>query len=121
MLTSEQLAVYRQTAKHNWQKSHPQRKQRRQKAWKLARLAATLLKEQFGATKVMVFGSLVREDCFTLWSDVDIAAWGILPQDTFKAMEAVRDLDDTIEVNLVDVAACKRELLNNILQEGIVL
>ena len=120
-LTSEKLAEYQQTAQENWQKSQPKRESRRQNAWKLAQLASTLLKEQFGATKVMVFGSLVREDCFTLWSDVDIAAWGIFPQDTFRAMGAVRDLDDTIEVNLVDVGTCNSELLNNILQEGIVL
>ena len=60
----------------------------------------------------------MHEDCFTLWSDVDIAAWGILPQDTFKAIGEVRELDKSIEINLVDIETCKPELLEKILREG---
>ena len=40
---------------------------RRARAWALARRAATLLREQFGATRVVLFGSLVYEDGFTLF------------------------------------------------------
>ncbi len=117
-VTSEQLAIYRQTAQQRWQKSQPQREERRKRAWQLVQLATTLLKKKFGVTKVMVFGSLVHKNCFTLWSDVDIAAWGISPQDTFRAMGTVRDLAENIELNLVDVGACQPELIQKILQEG---
>ncbi len=120
-LTPEEIAMYRAAAKRKWQESQPERIQRQKRAWELAQLAAALLKEQFKATRVMVFGSLVRNDCFTLWSDVDIAAWGISPDETLRAMEAVRDLDEMIEVNLVDVETCTPALLANIEREGILL
>ncbi len=120
-LTPEEIAVYQAAAKRQWQESQAERRQRQKRAWELAWLAAALLKEHFNATKVMVFGSLVRDDCFTLWSDVDIAAWGISPDETLLAMEAVRDLDEIIEVNLVDVETCTPTLLANIEREGILL
>ena len=119
--TPEEIAVYQAAAKRKWQESQTERIQRQKRAWELAQLAAALLKEQFKATKVMVFGSLIRNDCFTLWSDVDIAAWGISPDETLRAMEAVRDLDEAIEVNLVDVKTCTPTLLTNIEREGILL
>jgi len=78
-----------------------------------------LLKEQFDATRVVVFGSLVHEGCFTRWSDVDIAAWGISSEDTFKAIGAVMDMDTDIEVNLVDIESCHSSLLEVITKEGI--
>ncbi len=120
-LTPQEIASYRSAAQREWQKNEVKRKQREKYAWKLAELAAVLLKKQFKATKVMLFGSLVRNDCFTLWSDIDIAAWGISPDKTLQAMEAVRDLDEMIEVNLVDVETSTPSLRANIEREGILL
>jgi predicted nucleotidyltransferase len=120
-VTPEEIKMYQAAARRYWQESQAERTQRQNRAWELARLAAQFLKEQFQATKVMVFGSLVRDDCFTLWSDLDIAAWGIAPHETLRAMEAVRDLDEGIDINLVDVGTCSPTLLTNIEQEGILL
>jgi hypothetical protein len=58
---------------------------------------------------------------FTLWSDVDIAAWDIQPQDTLRAIGAVFDLDADIQVNLVDVGTASTELLHQIEREGVEL
>ena len=55
----------------------------------------------------------------TPWSDVDIAAWGIQPRDTFRAIGMVMDLDAEIELNLVDVGACSASLLATIEREGV--
>ena len=90
-------------------------------AWELARKSARLLKEKFGATRVVVFGSLVHEGCFTRWSDIDIAAWGINPESTFKAVAEVMGLSPEIEINLVDVSMCKPSILKVILKEGVEL
>ncbi|MEB3122212.1 MAG: nucleotidyltransferase domain-containing protein [Snowella sp.] len=103
---AEQIAIYRKTAEQNLQNSHVQRETRREKACRLVQLASSLLKEKLGAAKVMVFGSLIHEDCFTLWSDVDIAAWGISPLDTFHAMGEIRELDESIEINL-EAGCCR--------------
>ncbi len=120
-VTSENIIKYRQTAQKNWGKTEKERQLRKDKAWILAKQAANLLKEQFKVSKVVVFGSLIREDCFTPWSDVDLAAWGISPQDTFRAMEAVKDLDQDIEINLVDIETCTKNLKLNIEKDGILL
>ena len=64
------------------------------RAWELARQAATLLRERFGATRAVVFGSLVHPELFTEWFDVDLAAWDLRPEDTLRALGAVRDRRD---------------------------
>ena len=69
----------------------------------------------------MAFGSLVHEGWFTPWSDVDIAAWGIQPKDTFRAIGVVMDVSREIEVNLVDVGACSPSLRAAIEREGVEL
>jgi predicted nucleotidyltransferase len=92
---------------------------RQGQAWCAAREAARLLKERFGANRVVVFGSLTRPGSFTRWSDVDLAAWGLMPRDTFRAMSAVADVDLEISVQLVDVATCRPDLRAAIEREGI--
>ncbi|MFQ5795495.1 MAG: nucleotidyltransferase family protein [Candidatus Bipolaricaulia bacterium] len=120
-VSPEEMAVYRATARRRREQEHQEQVRRQERAWEVARCAATLLKEQFGASRVVAFGSLVHEGCFTRWSDVDIAAWGISPKDTFRTIGAVMDMDTDIEVNLVDVGACHPSLLAAIEREGIEL
>lgn len=84
-------------------------------------MAARVLREQYNANRVVVFGSLLHESRFTPWSDVDIAAWGIPPEQTFRAIGAIMDLDSSLEVNLVDVNTCTPSLLEAIEQESVEL
>ncbi len=109
-LTPQELEQYRQTARHRARRAQKDESLRRDKAVALARRAAQLLRERFGATRVVVFGSMVREGCFTAWSDVDVAAWGLKPADTFLAIGVVHGLDPEIEVNLVDMSICPPSL-----------
>ncbi len=118
-LTPEEMTEYRRAARLRREQEQRELARRRERAWEVARVAARLLKGRFGATRVAVFGSLVHEGCFTPWSDVDIAAWGIRPEDTFRAIGAVMDLDSEIEVNLVDVEVCRPSLLTVIEKEGV--
>ncbi len=119
LVTREMLAEYRVTARRLQEREQADLEKRRARAWKAARRAAALLKEQFGATRVVVFGSLIHNESFTPWSDVDIAAWGIAPLNTFRAIGAVLDGDAEIEVNLVDVNACRPGVLAVIEREGV--
>jgi uncharacterized protein len=84
-------------------------------------MAARVLKEKFGVTRVVVFGSLARGTGFTRWSDVDIAAWGLALEDTFRAIGVVMDLDTEVPVNLVDVNTASPTLLEVIERDGIAL
>ena len=120
-LTQEEMETYRAAARRRQEQERQELAQRERRAWELARRSAALLRERFGASRVVVFGSLVHEGCFSPWSDVDIAAWGILPEDTFRAIGAVMDIDAEIELNLVDVDTCSTSLLVAIEREGMEL
>ena len=84
-------------------------------------MAARVLKQEFGVARVVLFGSLARNSGFTRWSDVDIAAWGIDPKDTFRAIGVIMDLDAEVPVNLVDVKTASPSLLEAIEKDGIEL
>jgi uncharacterized protein len=94
-------------------------KTRREQGWKLAKQAAKLLRTQFQAERVAVFGSLLHEARFTRWSEIDIAAWGIPADQTFRTIGAVLDLDSSIEINLVAVNTCSPTHLEAIEEEAV--
>ena len=96
-------------------------KTRYQAGWVLARKAATLLKSEFGAEKVFVFGSLLHESSFTLWSDIDLSASGIAAGKYYAAVAAVSDLSSSTKIDLVDMESCRPSLRDTILMEGVEL
>lgn len=51
---------------------------RRAEAWRFARETGTSLRRDYGATRVLVFGSLATGH-FGHWSDVDVLAYGVPP------------------------------------------
>jgi predicted nucleotidyltransferase len=118
-LSSSKLDEYRKTAVRRQKMRISKVKTRREKGWKLAQKAAKLLRSQFQAKRVAVFGSLLHEARFTPWSDIDIAAWGIPPDQTFRAIGAVMDLDSSVAINLVDVSTCSPSLLMAIEKEAV--
>lgn len=94
---------------------------RRQRAWQVAQRAADLLQEEFGATRVVAFGSLAHRASLTPWSDVDLAAWG-LPADAFyRAVALVTGLSAEFKVDLVAPEDCPLRLRQVIEREGIEL
>ena len=119
-LSQEELRSY-----HPWQTlqryhKDPDVSRRWDLAWHIARTAARLPREHFGATKVVVFGSLVHRAWFTPWSDVDLAVWGISPEKYFRAIGAVRDFgaEFGFKLDVIDPAECAREMLRSIQSEG---
>jgi predicted nucleotidyltransferase len=120
-LTPEQISAYRRNAQRRREQERPEIERRRERAWESARRAARVLKKQFGVTRIVVFGSLARDTGFTRWSDVDIAAWGIAMEDTFRAIGVIMDLETEVPVNLVDVNTASPSLLETIEREGIAL
>ena len=106
-LTPEEFERYRAAARRRAEEDRAALRAREVRAWEHAREAAALLRGRFGAERVAVFGSLVHEGAFTEWSDVDIAVWGLRPEDTFRALGAVMDLSAEIELSMVDMAMCR--------------
>ena len=88
-------------------------------AWRLARDAASLLHHQYYAHRVVVFGSLVNADWFNDWSDIDLAAWGIPPEQFYTAVAAVTGLSEHFKIDLLDPDTCRPDLRQAIEKEGI--
>lgn len=90
----------------------------RREAWGVAARAAQLLREEFGAQKVVVFGSLIHEKGFSHWSDIDLAAYGIPVERFYSAVADVTGLSSKFKVDLVDVDDCRPTLKKIIKKEG---
>jgi predicted nucleotidyltransferase len=121
MISAEELDGYMRTARRRWLAEADRLAARRARAWQAVQKAAVLLREVYGAQRVVLFGSLADPARFTQWSDVDLAVWGLTAANWLKAMAAVRSLCDEIELNLVDVACCAPELRYVVEQQGVPL
>lgn len=115
------MAVYRATAQRRAAETARARWPLDARAQEVARQAAMLLKEQFGATQVVVFGSTVHGHWFTATSDIDLAARGLAPDDYFTAVARLQDLSPEFKVDLVAVERCKAALCESIAREGVIL
>jgi len=114
-LTAEELSSYHPGKKPNdWQVA-----ERWERAWGFAQMAARLLREKFGATRVVAFGSLAHRDWFSPWSDVDLAARGIPADQFYRAVAAVTGISQEFQVNLVDPEGCRLSVQQSIEREGI--
>jgi uncharacterized protein len=94
---------------------------RRTRAMRFAQQAASLLRKEFGATEVVLFGSLASQNGFTMWSDVDLAVFGIPADRFYAAVAAVTGLSVEFKVDLVDAEVCKGSLREAIDRDGITL
>ena len=123
-IETHELSSYRPWATMEQYRKDPEVFKRKEVAWKLAREAAEMLKRKYGAARVVVFGSLVRETGFTPWSDIDLAVWGIVAEDFYHAAGEAIDiaLEEGVGVDIVDpVVDCGPEFLADIEKEGIEL
>lgn len=122
-LSREELRSYRPWLSMAHHRKDPEVSRRREDAWRVARVASEMLKKHFGATRVVAFGSLARKTAFTQWSDVDLAVWGIAPEEYYRAAGVAMDigLEGGIRVDVVDSGDCAPQFLAEIEQEGIPL
>ena len=77
------------------------------RAWQTAYRVAAMLYEDFGATRVAVFGSLAGREWFSSHSDIDIAVWGLSDSAYLKAAYDAYYFSSEFKVDLVDFARCK--------------
>jgi predicted nucleotidyltransferase len=119
-LPPEALKKYRplEAIRRRRAKTRVEVSKRRRRALTVARKAAKLLKEKFGAGKVILFGSLARSGSFTLYSDIDLAARGIPPERFFAASAAIEHVDLSFQIDLVELETCSPAMLRNIEKDG---
>jgi predicted nucleotidyltransferase len=114
-LTYEELRVYQPDREPD----KGQSTERWEHAWEVARAAARLMRERFGATRVVAFGSLTHRAWFSSGSDIDLAAWGIPADQFYRAVAAVTGISPDFEVDLVDPECCRPSVRRFIETEGI--
>jgi uncharacterized protein len=91
---------------------------RRRRAMLAARKAAKLLKSEFGAKEVILFGSLARRAGFTRWSDIDLASRGIPSERYLTAMDTVLHMSPEFKIDLVELETCRPAMRQSIEKEG---
>ena len=104
--------------KHRAESERGELSERRREAIKEARRIALQLRTEFGAQKVVLFGSLARRGEFTRWSDIDLAAWGIPVERFYAAVAAATGKSTRFRIDLVDAEDCRPALRAAIDKEG---
>lgn len=90
-----------------------------QQAWEDVQAVSAILNQEFGATRVIVFGSLVKRR-FHADSDIDIAAEGIPVADYFAAVAAANRVSRRW-VDLKPLEALEPHFRDRVLAEGKVI
>lgn len=120
-ITPEQMAGYRE----GYRRRKAQRAQslaaRHARAWQVALTGAAMLKERFGAARVVVFGSVLRPEKFRERSDVDLAVWGLDERLYLRAVSSLLDIDPEISVDLVEAEFARPAMSAVIEAEGVTL
>ncbi len=117
-LTSTDLERYRKALKSRVGVTRTQADSRFKRANEVASHAASLLKEQFGVKKVLVFGSLVHPRLFHAHSDVDLAVWGLAGKEYYRAVGVLQSLDTEIGVDLIAFEDASTSMQETIMREG---
>jgi uncharacterized protein len=82
---------------------------------------ATILKERFGAKRVVLFGSMAQEDWFSPDSDIDLAVEGLRPEHYWKAWEALEEEIRDRPVDLIAIESASEPLRKSIDRYGVEL
>ena len=113
--------MYRRAARKRESEQKQAMLLRRESAWDVARQAAKLLKEQFGAVRVVAFGSLAHGAWFNARSDVDLVDTGIPPEKFWRAWAALDQISNGFEIDLVADGELTESLRTVIEHEGVEL
>ncbi|MBI5303737.1 MAG: nucleotidyltransferase domain-containing protein [Chloroflexi bacterium] len=119
-MKDEKFAEYLPGIRRRWNAERDAWAQRRAHAWHGARRAAEVLR-QFGATRVIAFGSLTRTGMFDARSDIDLAVQAISPDQFWDAYVQAAMVVGDFEFDLVDLDHCVAHLRDEILQNGVPL
>lgn len=117
-IAQDQMQFYMASAQFRERDRLAKLEQRRQAALDLAKEAAKLLKREFGATEVILFGSLLK-NTFHETSDIDLAVIGLPENLYFQAVGYLLSLGD-FEFDLVELSHARPEIVEAI-AKGVIL
>lgn len=117
-ISPEKMAEYRAGARKREAERQAALDKRFELGWQLARQGVDILRSQFGAAKVVVFGSLVDRQLFHQRSDIDLAVWGVPEADYLRALGRLLDLSTEFSFDLVLVEEAPERLRQRIERDG---
>ncbi len=117
-LSPEELAEYRRKLDQHF-KNRKVDEALLQRAWQTAHRVAAMLYEDFGATEVAVFGSLVGQKWFSKGSDIDIAVWGLSGDTYLNALWEIRNVSPEFKIDLVNFHSAKGRFRKRIQSQAI--
>jgi predicted nucleotidyltransferase len=120
-ITPEQMEAYRRGARERCARERQAAAARRERALLVVQAAAQLLKHDYGATRVAVYGSVLDAERFGPRSDIDLAASGVPPGDFWRAWGALERLGPEFEINLLALETASASLLAHINRHGLEL
>lgn len=117
-VTPSEIRAYRRSWQARLARVPSRVEARRAEARRAASNAADLLRREFGATRVLLYGSLARDPGFTEHSDVDLLAWGIPVEREFSAVAACLGVSREVRVSLAAAESSPTSLLAAAEREG---
>jgi len=118
-VSKRKMDMYKAAADRRWRREKQQLALSYSQKWVLAKKAAIYLKEQFGAQRVVAFGSITQKELYHLNSDLDLAVWGLDEKKYFRAVAKLLDFDPTQRIDLVRIEDVRESLRSAIVQEGV--
>ena len=93
---------------------------RRERAWEVARQIADFLRQsrEYQPRRIVVFGSLVHPEMFSLHSDIDIAVEGIPWPAYLRAWNDVEERWPEFKVDLIDIGMVSERMRQRIDEQG---
>jgi uncharacterized protein len=116
-ITPSQLETYKQNARKKQKADHVRLEERRKRGLEVANRASKILKQDFGASRVRLFGSMLHPELFHSRSDIDLAVWNV--QSIYRAVSKLMDIDPEFQIDIIPVEDISPELQNVIDREGI--
>lgn len=120
-LSDEELERYRETLRQRDREAREWQEKAHRRARQDARHAAALLKSEFGASRVFLFGSVAQEEHLSPHSDIDLAVEGLPPENYYEAVARVQSVTSGPSVDLVRLDRCSDSLRRKIKDTGIEL
>ena len=109
-VSDEDLDRYRRTLRRRDKAARAQQKEAHRNAWHAARQAASVLEDELGAERVVLFGSVAREERLSPHSDLDLAVEGLAPMAYYRAVARLQSIPEEIDVDLVRLESCRDSL-----------
>ena len=116
---ADPLASYRDTMRRRGTQARREQEQRRRRAQETARHVAEYLRHAYGATRVVLFGSMAGDEIpLGPQSDIDLAVRGLDKADYYEAVARVQDEATPFQVDLVRLEQCPASLRDAVRREG---